>query len=77
MVNSGNKQTTACRVYLCEENVRVCVGQYHFAANATEAEKIEAALNDACADTFGDYEVWDGEGCIAAVHKDAPRSARA
>jgi hypothetical protein len=73
MVNSGNKEMAGYRVYLFEENARICVGQYHFAANATEAEKIEAALNDACSDTFGDFEVWDGEGCIATVHKDGPR----
>lgn len=64
------------RVFLVEEEARVCVGQYDVPSVGTEAERIECALNDACADTFGYFEVWHGTRCIATVHQDMPRTAR-
>jgi hypothetical protein len=69
-------EATPYRVYLVEENVCICVGQYHFASDDPEAKKIETALNEACADTFGYFEVWRGTDCIAMVQKDLPRPVR-
>lgn len=76
MTNSQHNDELPYRVHLVEENICVCVGQYWANSDDTEATIIETALNEACRDTFGYFEVWHGADCIATAHRDVPALAR-